>query len=53
MTKVQPFPGYELMPTTEVIDRGILPPNTWVAVPEKDGWLVPEAEYWRIVGRVN
>jgi hypothetical protein len=44
---------YIEMPTPLVLDMHLLPGDNWIAKPGCDARLVPEAEYEKIVGRVN
>jgi hypothetical protein len=41
------------VPTMLLMDLEWLPGDDWTAAPEHDGWWIPEAEYLRLVGRVN
>ena len=45
--------GYVFVQTPMVIEFGLLPTADWIAMPQWDGWYMPESEYWRVIGRVN
>jgi hypothetical protein len=45
--------GYTFLSTLLVIEFELLPGDDWIAVPSRDGWLIPEEEYLRLVGRPN
>lgn len=44
---------WHFVSTAEVIERVVIPHDNWRAVPQHDGWLVPEADYEVIWGRPN
>ena len=50
---VQAVGKWRFVLTTDVIERGILPPDRWRAVPQHDGWLVPEKEFIALWGHLQ
>jgi hypothetical protein len=44
---------YKLLPILVVIEMDIRIQDHWIARPQQDGWLVPEEEYDKILGRPN